>query len=351
MPPDSLSPLAQGRYAAANKILSIRGGFMKLATFNLESFGTDRIDEDQLAKRIAALRPKLLELDADILCLQEVNAQKIRGTSSRQFHDLDRLIEGTPYKTYTRAGSLRPSGKGPGDRHNLVVLSRYPVLSADSLYHRHAEPPLWRPTTADPAYDEAQPTAYDRPVQKLEIDLGTSQPLHLFNVHLRAPIAAQIRGGKDENHNWASISAWAEGYHLAVLKQTAQALELRLAAEALFDADANAHIIMTGDFNATGETRALRLLRADPYDTGVPRLAGRQLFQLDASLPLDQRKTVLHKGRAQTLDHVLASQSMTDLVRHIEVFNSTLPDEVFEGNNPDYAGSYHAAMCVDFDIS
>jgi endonuclease/exonuclease/phosphatase family metal-dependent hydrolase len=163
------------------------GGGMKLATFNLESFGTDRIDEDLLARRIDALRPKLLELEADILCLQEVNAQKIKGQSSRQFYDLERLIEGTPYQDFSLSGSLRPSGKGPGDRHNLVVLSRYPVLSGESLYHRYAEPPLWRPGTADPGYDEPQATAFDRPVQQLQIDMGTGHPLHVFNVHLRAP--------------------------------------------------------------------------------------------------------------------------------------------------------------------
>ncbi len=328
----------------------IVGGTMKLATFNLESFGSDKVDETQLAKRIDALRPKLLELEADILCLQEVNAQKIKGETSRQFHDLRRLIAGTPYEHFTMSGSLRPSAKGPGDRHNLVVLSRYPVLEAESIYHRHAEPPHWRPGSAKPAYDEPQATAFDRPVLKLKIDIGTSRPLHLFNVHLRAPIAAQIRGGKDESHAWASVSAWADGYHLSVLKQTAQALELRLAAEALFDADEEAQIILTGDFNATGETRALRMLRASPHDTGVPDLAYRQLYQLDASLPLDRRKTVLHKGRAQTLDHVLASRSMTDRVQHVDVFNAALPDEVLEGDNPDYAGSYHAAMRVEFDV-
>ena len=52
---------------------------MKLATFNMESFGADRYEPGALRPRLEALRPKILELDADILCLQEVNAQKVKG--------------------------------------------------------------------------------------------------------------------------------------------------------------------------------------------------------------------------------------------------------------------------------
>ena len=48
---------------------------LRLATFNLESLD-DRPDlVPTLAERIAILRPQLLRLDADILCLQEVNGQ------------------------------------------------------------------------------------------------------------------------------------------------------------------------------------------------------------------------------------------------------------------------------------
>lgn len=327
------------------------GGTMKLATFNLESFGSDRIDEAHLTRRIQALRPKLLELEADILCLQEVNAQKIKGAGHRVFHDLRCLIEGTPYAGYAQAHSERAPGKGPGDRHNLLVLSRFPIRCFESLYHTHCEPPVWRPVTAEPAFDTPQTITFERPVLKTEIDIGTARPLYVFNLHLRAPIAAQIPGTKTRDRTWKSLSAWAEGYHLSVLKRTTQALELRLAAEALFDADEAAQIILTGDFNATGDTGTLRLLRADPDDTASPALDSRRLYQLDASLPADKRKTVIHKGRAQTLDHVLASRSLTHRVIGVQVFNAALPDEVFDSDDPDYAGSYHAAMRVDFELT
>jgi endonuclease/exonuclease/phosphatase family metal-dependent hydrolase len=323
---------------------------MKLATFNMESFGNDRHDPAELEPRLDALRPKILELDADILCLQEVNAQKQKGLTARQFQALDLLLEGTPYETFNRATSERPSGKGPGDRHNLVVLSRYPVRQSESLYQAHAHPPQWQPGTALPPYDRPQTIEFDRPVLRTEIDVGTDRPLHLFCVHLRAPVAAMIRGGKREDRSWRSISAWAEGYQLSVLKQTAQALELRLAVEDLFDADDAAQIVLAGDFNATSETGTIRLLRADPDDTGSPDLESRRLYQLDAALPPEKRKTVIHRGKGQALDHILASAAMTSRVTDVRVFNYGLPDEVFDSENGDYAGSFHAAMRAEFEM-
>ncbi|WP_420334501.1 endonuclease/exonuclease/phosphatase family protein [Roseibium sp.] len=323
---------------------------MKLATFNIESYGSDRFEPAGLRPRIEALRPRLLELEADILCLQEVNAQKVKGASQRQFLALDLLLAGTPYETFHRAASERAPGKGPGDRHNLVILSRYPISAHESLFQLRANAPLWQPSTADPAYDTPQHVTFERPILKSEIDIGGMKPLHLFVVHLRAPIAAMIRGGKTAERTWKSTSAWAEGYLLSVLKQSAQALELRLAVEALFDRDEKAQIVLTGDFNATGETGTLRLLRADPDDTASPDWTHRRLFQLDASLPLPDRQTVIHRGKGQALDHILASGPMTDRVVDVRVFNTGLPDEVFEADDETYAGSYHAAMRAQFDI-
>lgn len=319
---------------------------MRLATFNLESFGSDRFDPETLAPRLTALRPRLCELEADIVCLQEVNAQKVSGASIRQFLALDRLITGTPYEHYHRATSERAPGKGPNSRHNLVILSRYPILAQDSLFQQHARPPLWQPVTADPAYDSPQEITFERPILRTRLDAGRGGPLHLFAVHLRALRAAPVRGGKTSARTWKSTAAWAEGYQLSMLKQISQALELRLAVDAVFDQDESARIIVTGDFNASGEAVTLRLLRADPADTRTPGLEHRRLYQLDASLPLEQRQTVLHRGKGRALDHILASPAMTGRTISVRVFNAGLDAEASKQD----PGSDHAAMCAEFDL-
>ena len=257
---------------------------MKLATFNMESFGFDRFEPQALEHRLLALRPKILELQADILCLQEVNAQKVKGQTKRQFPALNLLLEGTPYQHYHVATSERQPGLGPDNKHNLAILSRYPISHTSCLFQQHADPPYWRPRTAVPEYDQPQNVVFERPILGARIDIGTQKPLHLFTVHLRAPIAAMIRGAKRADRSWKSLSAWAEGYQLSVLKQTAQALELRLAVERLFDDDEEAQVILTG-IQRHRRNRNPPLLRADPDDTGSPHLSPRRLFQLDRSLP------------------------------------------------------------------
>lgn len=102
---------------------------MRIASFNVENLD-DRPDaEPNLAVRIRTLRPQLARLRADILCLQEVNAQKPAGDKHgrRGFRALDALVEGTEYAAFHRVTSLRADRAAPADLQNLVILSRAPI--------------------------------------------------------------------------------------------------------------------------------------------------------------------------------------------------------------------------------
>ncbi len=79
--------------------------------------------------RAAVLRPALERLGADILCLQEVNAQHVAGVKERRLVALDRLLAGTRYQHYARASTTSEGGVGPADVHNLVTLSRFPIVA------------------------------------------------------------------------------------------------------------------------------------------------------------------------------------------------------------------------------
>lgn len=99
---------------------------MRIATFNLESLDLPPKAGVALEERIEILRPQLERLDADILCLQEVNAQRRQGADVRTLEALDALLARTKYERYARASTTGVSGHGAADVHNLVTLSRWP---------------------------------------------------------------------------------------------------------------------------------------------------------------------------------------------------------------------------------
>ncbi len=325
---------------------------LRIATFNLESLD-DRPDlEPPLAARSAVLRPQLLRLDADVLCLQEVNGQRPPGGGPRRLLALERLLAGTPYADFHRASSSRVSGpdsdqeRGVDAVHNLVVLSRCPIVAREELRHHLVERPAYRPTTAEPPAPEALPIEWDRPILGAAIELSAGRRLHIVNLHLRAPLAAPVPGQKRDSQTWNSVSGWAEGFFLATVKRAGQALEARLFIERLFDDDAEALIAVCGDFNAEERQTPLRTIRGDPSDTGNPELVARTLVPLEHTLPASQRFSVVHGGHKEMLDHVLVSRALLARYDHVEVYNEALADELTD-TGPE---SHHAPLVAEFEL-
>ena len=75
---------------------------MRIATFNLESLDLPPKARVPLEVRAELLRPALERLQADVLCLQEVNGQHTAGQRERRLLALDRLLAGTSYANYAR---------------------------------------------------------------------------------------------------------------------------------------------------------------------------------------------------------------------------------------------------------
>jgi endonuclease/exonuclease/phosphatase family metal-dependent hydrolase len=322
---------------------------MRLATFNLESLDLPPKASMPLEARAEVLRPALERLDADILCLQEINGQHVAGREDRQLIALDRLLAGTRYANYARAATTGPKGRGAADVHNLVTLSRYPILARRELLHELVAPPLHRLKTAVPAVTEPQPVRFDRPILVADIELPGGAALTVVNVHLRAPLAASVPGQKLEPFVWKSVAGWAEGTYLSALRRTGQALELRLLLEQLLDTDAHRLIAVAGDFNAEDHEVPLRIVMGAEEDTGNGALAGRSLVLLDRAIPEDRRWSVLHHGRREMLDHILASRGLHSRFRSADVHNETLGDELIGyARHIRASASYHAPVVAEF---
>lgn len=324
---------------------------MRLATFNVENLDLPPRAKLPIEDRAEALRPVLARLDADILCLQEVNGQHVPDRPERVLLALDLLLEGTPYATFERISTSGPDGLGVADTHNLVTLSRFPIRSRREVCHDLVPQPLYRMITADPRPSGSEPVIFDRPLLVADIELPSGALLTVINVHLRAPLAAAIPGQKLSAFVWRTVGGWAEGYFLASMRRAGQALELRLLLEELFEADPHRLIAVAGDFNAEDYDTALRIAIGAEEDTGNGALSPRSLVLLDRAIPADRRWTILHHGRPQMLDHILVSRALYGYVREIEVHNEILGDELVGfGKGAPSPGSYHAPLVVELAL-
>lgn len=324
---------------------------LRIATANLENFGERPGQGLRLEDRIAVLRPMLERLEADILCLQEVDGQHRPGRKDRELWALDRLLAGTAYEGFERFASQGAKGGGVADKHNLVTLSRWPFAETRRVRHDYLPPLSYRPLTAEPPSQGPQSIEWDRPLLLTAVALPNGQRLHIVNLHLRAPLAAPVEGQKSGPFTWRSVGGWAEGFFIATLKRGGQALEARLLVESLLDRDPGALIALCGDFNAEASETPLRLALADAEETGNEALGVRSLHVLEGRLARSRRYSVIHGGRHVMLDHILASTALKARFRTIEVDNEAIGDELLdEEAGVERLLSHHAPLVASFEL-
>lgn len=325
---------------------------MKIATFNLENLSGGSSADTDLTARCQILRPQLNRLEADILCLQEVGAGRDgkKGTP-RHLGALSALLEGTRYAEYFLAHTVLKDGRGLLDVHNLVTLSRYPIVRHHQIWNDLVPPPLYKFVTADPAMPDLEKISWDRPVLHAEIDLGNNRILHVFNLHLRAPLASFIPGQKIGQFKWRTVSGWAEGFFVASIKRNGQALEARFAIDKLFDTQPDALIAVCGDMNAEEQEMPLRILRGDELETENPALGLRMMIPMEKAAPEARRYSVIHGGRTVMLDHMLVSRGLFDRFQNIHIHNEVLKDELTDYQiGAALSVSHHAPIVACFDF-
>lgn len=311
----------------------------RLATFNLENLDWSANREQAFARRCSALRPLLDALDADILCLQEIDAQKRHKQGLREYLALDYLLEGGRYAGFYRAVTRRPETGAPADIHNLAILSRWPIVETRQVHHDFTPCWSWSPPREDGNDPPPVPIVWDRPLLSAAV-AAPGGMLHVINLHLRAPRPAPIATARGAGSSRSRV----EGQFVAAMKRDGQALEARLFVETLFDSDPVARIAVCGDFNADVFETPTRLLRGGgETETDDPRA----LVPLETRIATERRHTVLHAGRPVLLDHVLVSPALAARWRETQILNEGLADEALTEGPID--GSFHAPVVVSFN--
>jgi hypothetical protein len=276
-----------------------------------------------------------------------VNAQHA-GAGKRRLTALELLLDETPYMKYARVWTQDSGGKGALDVHNLVILSRFPIVASKQLHHDLVPAPQCKLVTAEPGRGDVSAVTWDRPLLHATLAVDGHR-LHIINLHLRAPLAAFVPGQKESPLVWRTTAGWAEGFFLATVKRAGQALEARLLVDSLFDLDPDALVVVAGDLNADIWEMPTRILRGDSQDVGAPNLACRSLLPLKAestgSLP---PYSIMYAGRASMVDHLLVSPALHDCFTRAFVANTGLVDEATRATP--IAGSHHAPLVAVFRL-
>ncbi|MEW6492334.1 MAG: endonuclease/exonuclease/phosphatase family protein [Cyanobacteriota bacterium] len=323
---------------------------LRIATFNLENLDDKPGEKPTLQERIALMRPQLQRLNADILCLQEVNGQEEPG-QPRRLLALQKLIAETPYADFNWVSTMTEGTKQVYDERNLVILSRFEILAHQQYKHEFAPPPQYCTVTANPQDKEAKKVTWERPLLHAQIKLPGDRILNFINVHLKSKLPTPVTGQKLNNFTWKTPSGWAEGFFLSSIKRVGQALETRIFIDQLFDADENALIVVGGDFNAEVDEVPMEAIRGDVENTGNGKLSKRVMVPCEQSIPEPARFSLFHHGKGRMLDHLLVSRGLLAYYRGAEIHNELLHDESLAfATDLLHPESDHAPVIAEFEL-
>ena len=321
---------------------------LKIATYNLENFDDKPEQNPTLAQRIALMKPQLMRLDADILCLQEVNGQEIEG-EPRQLLALQEFISGTPYQDYYLVSTRTSNGYQVYDERNLVILSKYPIASSYQYRNSLINPPMYRQVTVVPSESEAKGIGWERPILMAKITLPDNKTINVINLHLKSKIPTNVNGQRISAYKWRTASGWAEGYFLSSMKRVGQALETRILIDQIFDEDENAFVVVCGDFNANIDDVPVKAIEGRVEETGNESLVRRVLYPCESGIPDSRRYSLFHHGKGEMIDHLLVSRNMLQYYCDTEVHNELLHDESLAfADDKKYPESDHAPIVAEF---
>lgn len=292
---------------------AVSAGEVTVMTYNVENmfdvfddpYSSDEGTDIKRRDEITAIAKAIAHADADIVVFQELENEHLLASMVKAFLP----GRGYNYVACQRTNSTRGI--------NLGIISRFPIDRLASYRFRT----LTHPDVAD------QTWRFSRDAMHITLDVNGSE-LHIINVHLKS-------------------NSSRDGDRYSIKRRSAEALGVKAIVREILEKQADADVLVMGDFNSNLEQRpeqdrpwpATQLLRAPEPD-------GKHLMtDVHDAIAYDDRVTILGNDRypPAVFDYIYASPALAKKL--VKNSPSIIRDKAMT------AGSDHLPVTASFVIS
>jgi endonuclease/exonuclease/phosphatase family metal-dependent hydrolase len=188
---------------------------------------------------------------------------------------------------------------------------------------------------------------------------------HLITTHLKSKLLSFPSSGSNPRFNPKDENERARVAGIALLKRTAEAVALRIAANRLLEGNQSQALILLGDLNDVANAATTQILNG-PGGSELGTLGFTQkdkgddarLFNLAPLIPDARRYSRINQGNKELIDHIFASQellpgepSQTPIVdSHVDIFGKLPSVTPNPGDRVGKSPSDHAPVTATFEL-
>ncbi len=311
--------------------------------------------EAEYNQKLNGLAAVILQLDPDLLALQEIG-------DLAALADLTALLKGR----YPHLAMARPDGRGirVGYLSKLEIAAEREEITTFPAAGLSPVPGIDRFGNPKPV------TEMSRPALLIAVTPKPDLPVYLLNAHLKSKLlsfpspSGQSRFAPKDEDERARVAGFA------LLKRTAEAVALRVAANKMLEHRQTALIVL-GDLNDGPEAATTQILYGPGgSQIGTPGFSrpdrgdDTRLFNLAPLIEPKRQFSRVYQGKGELIDHILVSDELLSgtsskppiVDSHVDIFG-TLPsitdnpserrnDQKNRQNSP----SDHAPITALFDL-
>lgn len=327
----------------------------KVMTWNLENLflpGEEGGPENQAVfdQKLAALATTILELSPDVLAVQEVGSEAAVGA-------LQDALEG--HYPHTQLSSF-PDGRGI----RVGFLSGLPIEEHEDFADFPGN--AFESISGLDRFGNPQPvTRMSRGALRVVVRPATGPSVHLITAHLKSKLLTFPSESGEARFSPRNEDERAFVAGLALLRRAAEAVTLRVRANALLSGNQDRALILLGDLNDVTDAATTQLLQGPPGSeigtAGFDRPDkgdDTRLFNLAPRIPEARRYSRTYRGNKELIDHILVSEDLLPgeprrvpvVDSHVDLFGA-LPSVTDEPSlRRDEPQSDHAPVTATFEL-